>query len=112
MNFFSAFIFALTVAISGTALAQQSADVAVVTSMTGGVTCACDSKQESLAVKPFMRVHARDRFVLPAGWTLRLVYAESGRTELWKGPARFAAGREQSAAATTPAESGVLPPIA
>lgn len=60
--------------------------------------------------KPFMKVRDGDRFEVPAGAQLRLVYFASGRQERWQGPARLAAGkRESTPLAGKPAEVAQMP---
>jgi len=60
--------------------------------------------------KAFMKLREADRFEVPAGAQLRLVYFASGRQERWQGPARLAAGkRESQPLAGKPAEVSQLP---
>jgi hypothetical protein len=47
----------------------------------------------SAPVKPFMRVREGDRFNLPAGTQLRVVFFEGARLERWVGPSSFRAAR-------------------
>jgi hypothetical protein len=61
-------------------------------------------------VKAFMKVRAGDRFEVPAGAQLRLIYFAAARQERWQGPASLRAGaRESVPLAGKPAEVGVLP---
>jgi hypothetical protein len=63
-----------------------------------------------LAAQAFMRVRQGDRFALPAGATLRIVYFRNGRQETWQGPATLRAGAEASDAQSgKPAAVAVLP---
>lgn len=48
-------------------------------------------------VEPFSRLLEGDRVKLAGGSRLTLVYAGSGRQEIWSGPGVIAAGQEQSA---------------
>jgi len=47
-------------------------------------------------VKPYMKVREGDRFEVPAGAQLRLVYFAGGRQERWQGPATLSAGKRES----------------
>jgi hypothetical protein len=84
--------------------AQAQDDVGLVSLVAGEV-----SFQDG-AAKPFMKVRQDDRFDLPAGAQLRLVYFASARQERWQGPARLRAGkRESTRLSGAPAEVSVLP---
>jgi len=52
----------------------------------------------SAPVKPFMRVREGDRFNLPPGTQLRVVFFEGARQERWIGPASFRAARAHAEA--------------
>lgn len=103
----------------GVALAAgaQSSDVGLINQLSGEVSYAGQGGAES-NVKAFMKVRQGDRFTLPAGAQLRLVYFGGSRQETWKGPASFKAGTEQSealsgqAAEATRLPSGVAQKIA
>lgn len=60
---------------------QLQGDVAYQGTGTGGAKAA-----------PFMKVREGDKFTIPDGGVLRIVYFEGGRQETWKGPASFKAG--------------------
>ena len=59
-------------------------------------------------VQAFMKVRQGDRFTVPAGGAVRVVYFQGGRQETWKGPASFKAGARQGEGGT-PTEVTVLP---
>jgi hypothetical protein len=60
--------------------------------------------------KVFMKVREGDRFEVPAGAQLRLVYFAGARQERWQGPASLRAGKRESAPlAGKPAEVALLP---
>ena len=64
----------------------------------------------AVSAKPFTKVREGDRFDLPAGAQLRLVYFEGARQERWTGPSSFRASRLQgSALSGAPAEVTALP---
>ena len=93
------------------ATAQTPADVALVNKVAGDVNYASAGGSSS-QVQPFMRVRQGDRFIVPSGATIRIVYLESARQETWRGPASFRAAGDQSEpfGAARP-EVSVLPPI-
>lgn len=99
------------------AAGAQSSDVGLVNQMSGEVSYAGRGGTESRA-QAYMKVRQGDRFTLPAGAQLRLVYFNGGRQETWKGPASFKAGTQQSealsgqAAEATQLPSGVAQRIA
>jgi hypothetical protein len=88
-------------------LAQE--DVGVVNLVSGEVTYAAQGGTPA-KVSPFMRVREGDRFELPGGGQLRVVYVQGGRQERWQGPASFVAGAKESRARNgRPAEVTQLP---
>jgi hypothetical protein len=95
----------------------QSGDVGLVNQLSGDVAYASQGGTQSKA-QAFMKVRQGDRFTLPAGAQLRLVYFNGSRQETWKGPASFKAGAQQSdalsgqAAETAQLPSGVAQKIA
>lgn len=99
------------------AAGAQSSDVGLVNQMSGEVSYAGRGGTESKA-QAYMKVRQGDRFTLPAGAQLRLVYFNGSRQETWKGPASFKAGTQQSealsgqAAEATQLPSGVAQRIA
>ncbi|MBE0627339.1 MAG: hypothetical protein IH606_21270 [Burkholderiales bacterium] len=95
----------------------QSSDTGLVSQLSGEVSYAGRGGTESTA-QAYMKVRQGDRFTLPAGAQLRLVYFNGSRQETWKGPASFKAGTRQSealsghAAETTQLPSGVAQKVA
>lgn len=84
--------------------AQAQDDVGLVDLVTGDVAFQ-DGK-----VKAYMKVREGDRFEVPAGAQLRLVYFAGARQERWQGPAALSAGkRESRPLAGKPAQVTVLP---
>lgn len=75
----------------------QSSDVGLVNQLSGEVAYASQGGDQSKA-QAFMKVRQGDRFTLPAGAQLRVVYFNGSRQETWKGPASFRAGTQQSEA--------------
>ena len=69
-----------------------------------------DAVYQAGSAKAYMRVREGDRFDLPAGARLGLIYFSGGRQERWQGPARFTAGKQASVAlAGKPVEVTTLP---
>lgn len=73
----------------------QVLEVGLVNMLSGDVS------HQSANVAPdkaqmFMKVRQGDRFLMPAGAQLRVVYFQGGREETWKGPGVFRAGSQQS----------------
>jgi hypothetical protein len=92
------------------ALAQaQSADVGLVNLLSGDVAYASDGAPGGKA-QPFMKVRQGDRFTVPAGAQVRVVYFQGGRQETWKGPATFKAGTQAGEASNgKPSDVTTLP---
>jgi hypothetical protein len=78
----------------GAALAQQK-DVGLINHLAGDVSYT--SGTTSAKAKPFMKVRQGDRFAVPAGGQMRIVYFDGGRQESYAGPAAFTAGTQSSA---------------
>ncbi len=95
----------------------QSSDVGLVNQLSGDVAYTGQGGAQSKALA-FMKVRQGDRFTLPAGAQLRVVYFNGSRQETWKGPSSFKAGTQQSealsgqAAETAQLPSGVAQKIA
>jgi hypothetical protein len=65
-------------------------DIGMVTRLDGKVTFWNDTDgQAHQTAQNFMKVRSEDRFDLEAGSQLQLVFFESGRRELWKGPSNL-----------------------
>lgn len=89
--------------------AAQSSDVGLVNQLSGEVSYLAQGGTQSKA-QGFMKVRQGDRFTLPAGAQLRLVYFDGSRQETWKGPAGFKAGTQRSEALSgQAAEAAQLP---
>lgn len=85
----------------------QSADVGLVNMLSGDVSYTSEGAA-SAKVQPYMKVRQGDRFSVPAGAAVRVVFFQGGRQETWKGPANFKAGAQQGEGGT-PTEVTVLP---
>ncbi len=90
--------------LAGTAIAAQASDVGLVNHFAGDVSYA--SGGTSAKAKVYMKVRAGDRFSVPAGGQLRLVYFQGGRQESYTGPATLTAGAQQSSV-----QSGAQPQV-
>jgi len=87
-----------------TAPAQAQEDVGLVNLVTGEVV------YQAGKATAYMKVREGDRFEVPAGAQLRLIYFAGARQERWQGPARLRAGKRESAALSGgPAEVSLLP---
>ncbi|HZQ74581.1 MAG TPA: hypothetical protein VFB08_16815 [Burkholderiales bacterium] len=69
-------------------------DVGLVNSMAGNVSYT--SGGATSAAKPYMKIREGDRFSVPSGAQLRIVYFQGGRQETYSGPAALTAGKAQS----------------
>jgi len=101
----------VAVALLGLALGAgaQSSDVGLLNQLSGEVAYTGQGGAQSKA-QAFMKVRQGDRFTLPAGAQLRVVYFNGSRQETWKGPASFKAGTQQSEALSGQvAEAAQLP---
>ncbi len=98
----------LSAAVSSLALAQ-AADVGLVNMLAGDVSHQ-SGDVAPVRTQAFMKVREGDRFMVPAGAQLRVVYFQGGRQETWKGPGVFRAGAQQSDPVKgSPAEVTTLP---
>jgi hypothetical protein len=102
MNAIKNFGFALLLA--GVATAAQASDVGLVNHLAGDVSYA--SGGTSAKAKAYMKIRAGDRFSVPAGGQLRVVYFQGGRQESYTGPATLTAGTQQSTV-----QSGAQPQV-
>ncbi|MFT5433710.1 MAG: hypothetical protein ACI9OJ_004418 [Myxococcota bacterium] len=79
------------------AAAAASSNTGLVTQVTAGVTYRLPVDGASAAaVRAFMKARSGDVYSLPANSTLRIVYFDSGRQEVWTGPAEFVIGTDES----------------
>ena len=102
-----AMLLAAAAAVSGTAMAQN-ADVGLVNMLSGDASYASEGGAAAKA-QAFMKIRQGDRFTLPAGTTLRVVYFDGGRQETWKGPAAFKAGGKASDPSSGTPQVATLP---
>ena len=93
----------------GFGASAQSGDVGLVNQLSGDVAYTGQGGAQAKA-QAFMKVRQGDRFTLPAGAQLRVVYFNGSRQETWKGPSSFKAGTQQSEALSgQAAEASQLP---
>jgi hypothetical protein len=72
-------------------------DVGLVTQLSGAVTYRNKEYQETTTrAQPFMKIRRGDRFTLPPGAIIQVVYFLGGRQETWKGPVAFTVGDSES----------------
>ncbi|HXC41589.1 MAG TPA: hypothetical protein VN667_21860 [Burkholderiales bacterium] len=105
---FYTFLTAAALALSAQAAMAQAADVGLVNLLSGDVSYAGQGGGNSKA-QAFMKVRQGDRFTVPAGASVRVVYFDGGRQETWKGPAAFKAGAKSSDATSGTPEVATLP---
>ena len=106
MNAMISRLVALGALLAGSAFAQ-SPDVGLVNMLSGEVSYQSDGASATKA-QAFMKVRQGDRFTVPGGAQMRVVYFNGGRQETWRGPATFRAGAQQSEGAQ-PAAVSTLP---
>jgi hypothetical protein len=96
------FLLALLLVLAGSAHGQE--DVGLVNLVAGEVV------YQAGKATAYMKVREGDRFEVPAGAQLRLIYFAGARQERWQGPARLRAGkRESTVLSGGPAEVSLLP---
>jgi hypothetical protein len=78
--------------LAASACAQAQSDVGLVNLVAGDVSFVPQSGQPG-KVKAFMKVREGDRFELPDGAQVRLVYFDGARQERWQGPSSFRAAK-------------------
>jgi hypothetical protein len=97
------------VLVPAAAARAQGADVGLVNQLAGEVGYA-PAIGATGKVQAFMKVREGDRFTLPAGAQLRIVYFDTARQERWVGPASLRAAKGTSEALSgKPAEVTTLP---
>jgi hypothetical protein len=82
------------VAVLAGASAFAADDVGLVNQLNGDVSYTSGSN--TAKAKAFMKVREGDRFSIPAGAQLRIVYFDGGRQESYTGPAALTAGTKSS----------------
>ncbi|MSQ53176.1 MAG: hypothetical protein EXR28_14965 [Betaproteobacteria bacterium] len=91
-------------------LFAQIADIGLVNQLSGEVAIAGDGGA-AMRATPFMKIRAGDRFTVPAGASIRMIYFKSNRQETWRGPASFRVGGAQSEATSGNVEVSELPAL-
>jgi hypothetical protein len=84
-----------------------ASDVGLVNHLSGEVSYA--SGGSNAKVQAYMKVREGDKFTVPAGATVRVVYFQGGRQESYSGPASFTAGMQQSAVQSGSPQVSTLP---
>lgn len=83
------------VALAVVSAAHAAGDVGLVNQVSGDVSYS--SGAQNARAQAFMKVREGDKFTVPAGGQVRVVYFQGGRQESYAGPASFTAGTQQSA---------------
>ncbi len=90
------------------AVTPPPADVAVINQLAGEVTYSAGGP--AAKAQAFMRVRQGDRYTIPAGASLRILYLSNARQETWRGPGALRIGAVGSeAVAGRPFEVMTLP---
>ena len=84
----------LSAALAVASAAHAAGDVGLINQMSGDVSYS--SGAQNAKAQAFMKVREGDKFTVPAGGQVRLVYFQGGRQETYAGPASFIAGSQQS----------------
>lgn len=84
-----------------------ASDVGLVNHLSGEVSYA--SGGSNARAQAYMKVREGDKFTVPAGATVRVVYFQGGRQESYSGPASFTAGMQQSAVQSGSPQVSTLP---
>lgn len=88
--------------------AWAGGDVGLVNQLNGDVSYQVGSTVPVKA-SAFMKIRDGDKFIVPDGGLVRVVYFDGGRQEVWKGPASFKAGAKQGEAVTGKVEVSQVP---
>jgi hypothetical protein len=84
--------------------AYAASDVGLINHLSGDVSYS--SGAATSRAQPYMKVREGDRFTVPAGAQVRVVYFQGGRQETFAGPASFTAGGQSSSV-----QSGSAPQV-
>jgi hypothetical protein len=84
--------FAVSMAATGAVTAGD--DVGLINNLSGDVSYT--SSGTAAKARPFMKIRMGDKFTVPSGAQMRVVYFDGGRQESFSGPAAFTAGSKQS----------------
>ncbi len=97
----------------GWAGAALSAEVGLVTGLTGSVNVQPGTEQSSQALQSYVKLQEGDRLTLAANTRLQLVLFASGQEEVWQGPAvlQLSSAGSQVLQSSQPAQVRTLPRI-
>jgi hypothetical protein len=90
------------------AAAWAGGDVGLVNQLSGDVSYQAGNSA-ALKATAFMKIRDGDKFIVPEGAVVRVVYFDGGRQEVWKGPASFKAGSKQGEAVSGKVEVSQIP---
>ena len=91
-------------ALAAASPAYAAGDVGLINQLSGEVSYS--SGAQNTRAQAFMKVREGDKFTVPAGAQVRVVYFQGGRQESYSGPATFTAGTQQSSV-----QSGAQPQV-
>lgn len=96
----SCLVIAVTLSVSDTPAPAAAPDIGLVTGLSGEVTYWNQAeKQPPARAKAFLKIRQGDRFQLPEGSGVQLLYFAGGRQETWKGPVTLQIGESESRSA-------------
>jgi hypothetical protein len=87
-------ILCFAVSMGATGAVTAGDDVGLINHLTGDISYT--SAGTAAKARPFMKIRAGDKFSVPSGAQMRVVYFDGGRQESFSGPAGFTAGAKQS----------------
>lgn len=101
----------MSVLITGLLSGVASAQVAMLTQVTGDVKVSPKDGAAARAAVPFLKVSDGEKLALGANARVQLVYLASGRQEVWKGAGPVDIGAQEGRSASLKPETSQVPPL-
>jgi hypothetical protein len=96
----SCLVIAVTLSVSDIPAPAAAPDIGLVTGLSGEVTYGNQAeKQSPVRAQAFLKIRQGDRFQVPEGAGVQLLYFAGGRQETWKGPVTLQIGEAESQSA-------------
>jgi hypothetical protein len=93
----SCLVIAVTLSVSSIPAPAAAPDIGLVTGLSGEVTYGNQAEKQSPArAQAFLKIRQGDRFQVPEGAGVQLLYFSGGRQETWKGPVTLQIGEAES----------------
>lgn len=93
----SCLVIAVTLSVSDIPAPAAAPDIGLVTGLSGEVTYRNQAEKQSPAkAQAFLKIRQGDRFQVPEGAGVQLLYFAGGRQETWKGPVTLQIGEAES----------------